>query len=173
MPIGGIWWRTKASTANPPVVAGQKAPALLRAGTSGGELGGVVDPRRQPGSGTRTRRGGSPDLNAVVVEHRVSRAVDLGARWTTRSCEESKPHALPAPTSVLTSTGRPASRVPSETPFASNNPRLEVASLVSPGLNSLVVDSASATSGARTHTVISAPSARAVAFAWWNGCSEV
>src|SRR6478752_3872196 len=57
MPIGGIWWRTKASTANPPVVAGQKAPALLRAGTSGGELGDVVDPRRQPSSGTRTRRG--------------------------------------------------------------------------------------------------------------------
>jgi len=94
-------------------------------------------------------------------------------RWTTRTCEEPKPHALPAPTSVLTSTGRPASRVPSETPFASNNPRLEVASLVSPGLNSLVVDSASATSGARTHTVISAPSARAAAFAWWTGSSEL
>ena len=29
----------------------------------------------------------------------------MPVRWTTRTCEEPKPHALPAPTSVLTSTG--------------------------------------------------------------------
>jgi hypothetical protein len=33
----------------------------------------------------------------------------------------------------------------------------------------LALDSASATSGARMNTVSSAPSARASAFAWWNG----
>ena len=165
-PIGGVQ-TVYGESPGPPVVDGPEGPGLVRrAGTSGVELGRVVQAHDagRVDEPERTRDVARIWMASSANAMSFDVATVVPVRRTVIIWDLSTAQAFPAATAGETTTIRPARRMPSST--VSNSPTLVPVAV-------LAFASDSATSGASAICVSSAPSASAALFASWTGSSEV